>query len=118
LFFAESHHVPLVLPSLQGIKTLPSDLSEVMESYPYGCHMLDSQWNPASTSKNTKNTMNTMNDPHLQANHVLPAQSDDNWTVDSADVFVRSGPNGMNRFAPWGPTRTKEIDAATTPKDE
>ncbi|KFX99825.1 hypothetical protein V490_01643 [Pseudogymnoascus sp. VKM F-3557] len=44
--------------------------------------------------------------------------SDDNWTVDSADVFVRSGPNGMNRFAPWGPTRTKEIDAATTPKDE
>lgn len=48
-----------------------------------------------------------------------PTQLDDHsWTVDSADVFARSGPNGMNRFAPWGPERTKEIANASADENK
>ncbi|KFY06925.1 hypothetical protein V492_07606 [Pseudogymnoascus sp. VKM F-4246] len=44
--------------------------------------------------------------------------TNDTWTVDSADVFVRSGPNGMNRFAPWGPGGAKGFDPSSKHEDE
>lgn len=56
--------------------------------------------------------------PTMQGNGTPTQLEDHNWTVDSADVFVRSGPNGMNHFAPWGSERTKEIDTTSTSKDE
>lgn len=56
------------------------------------------------------NQMNAPPKPQENQDHQAPpTETEDeagNWTVDSADVFVRSGPNGMDRFAPWTGSRT------------
>lgn len=100
---------------LLGDQNLPSDLSATMEGYPFGTHMVDNSWSPPPT---TESTMNPLPEPQANSIRLCPPTQLDSWTVDSADVFVRSGPNGLNRFAPWGPERAKETDPTPASEDE
>ncbi|KFZ23330.1 hypothetical protein V502_02193 [Pseudogymnoascus sp. VKM F-4520 (FW-2644)] len=82
-----------------------------MEGYPFGTD----SWSPPPT---TESTMRPLLETQANSIRLCPPTELDSWTVDSADVFVRSGPNGMNHFAPWGAGRAKEIDPAPASEDE
>ncbi|KFY92811.1 hypothetical protein V500_04014 [Pseudogymnoascus sp. VKM F-4518 (FW-2643)] len=82
-----------------------------MEGYPFGTH----SWSPPPT---TESTMRPLLETQANSIRLCPPTELDSWTVDSADVFVRSGPNGMNHFAPWGAGRAKEIDPTPASEDE
>ncbi|OBT89073.1 hypothetical protein VE02_01944 [Pseudogymnoascus sp. 03VT05] len=89
-----------------------------MQGYRSGTFDGDNSWSRPPT---TKSTMNPLLQSQVNpARQPPPTQLEHSWTVDSADVFVRSGPNGMNHFAPWGAGRAKEIDSASASasKDE
>lgn len=84
-----------------------------MQGYIWGALKVDN----SRSAPITKSTMNPL--PRQQAIHTTQPE-DDNWTVDSADVFSRSGLSGLGLFANCAPGAggLKEIDPIPAPEDE
>src|SRR5690349_1183503 len=85
-----------------------------MDAFRFGSLLSDNPWPRPATHANTQ--MNPPPNSHAQrtsnpAPLTEPQDMDSSWTVDSADVFVRTGPNGMTRYKSW------ESNAATVPNN-